>query len=131
MRFIRFLGLAASLLLPFSAGAADVVEGEAYFQRFCKQCHVPFPGDPLAAPKLNGVIGRPIAAADDYRYSDAFMARKEEGLVWTEQNLRDFLRDPREYIPGSIMVFEGVKRQSHRDNLIAYLRSLPAPEKTD
>lgn len=100
-------------------------EGAKIFKRFCKQCHVPFPGDPLAAPKLNGILGRPIADAPDYRYSEAFMAKKSEGFVWSEQNLRDYLRGPREFIPGSIMVFAGLKRASHRDDVVAFLRSLP------
>ncbi len=114
-------------LLAFSAAWADgdPESGAGIFKRFCKQCHVPIPGDPLAAPKLNGIIDRPVADAPDYRYSKAFRAKRDEGLIWTEQNLRDFLRDPRGYIPGSIMVFNGVKRASHRDDLIAYLRSLP------
>ncbi len=84
---------------------------------------MPFPGDPLAAPKLNGVLGRPIADSSDYRYSEAFMAKKAEGFMWTEQNLRDYLRNPRGFIPGSIMVFAGLKRSSHRDDVVAYLKS--------
>lgn len=119
------LALAIAVLPAAVQADGDVEEGGKIFKRFCKQCHVPFPGDPLAAPKLNGILDRPIAIFPDYRYSDAFMAKKEEGFVWTEQNLRDFLRSPRDFIPGSVMVFQGLKRASHRDDMIAYLKSLP------
>ena len=112
--------------LPALADGGDAAEGEKVFMRFCKQCHIPFPGDPLAAPKLNGIVGRPIADFPDYRYSDAFMAKKKEGFVWTEENLREYLRDPRGFIPGSIMVFNGLKRSSHRDDVMAFLKTLPA-----
>jgi len=118
----------ALLAAPALAEEGDAANGEKVFNRFCKQCHIPFPGDPLAAPKLNGILGSPIASAPNYRYSDAFMAKKAEGFVWTEQNLRDFLRSPREYIPGSIMVFQGLKRGSHRDDVMAFLKSLPVEE---
>jgi cytochrome c len=121
--------LSLSLLAtPALADQGDPEEGGKIFKRFCKQCHVPFPGDPLAAPKLNGVLGRPIADSSDYRYSEAFMAKKAEGFMWTEQNLRDYLRNPRGFIPGSIMVFAGLKRSSHRDDVVAYLKSLPVED---
>jgi cytochrome c len=114
------------LALPAGSalGAGDVEKGEAAFRKYCAQCHIPLPGDPLAAPKLNGVVGRPIAAAPNYRYSDPFLARKAEGMIWTEENLREFIRGPREFIPGTVMQFVGIKRGSMRDDLIAYLKSI-------
>ncbi len=118
--------LVSALALPLGAARADgdPVKGEKFFRQVCAQCHIPLPGDPLAAPKLNGIIGRPIAAKEDYRYSDAFMARKAEGMIWTEENLVAFVRDPRDFIPGTVMQFVGVKRGSARANLIAYLKSI-------
>ena len=126
---LRAAVLGLSLLAaPAMADDGDAANGEKVFKRFCKQCHVPFPGDPLAATKLNGVIGTPIASSPGYRYSDAFLAKREEGFIWTEQNLRDYLRSPREFIPGSIMVFAGLKRASYRDDVVAYIKSLPTSE---
>jgi cytochrome c len=116
------------LAVPAFAGEGDLVAGQKVFGRFCKQCHVPFPGDPLAAPKLNGILDADVASFPGYRYSDAFEAKKREGMVWTEENLRDFLRDPRGFIPGSIMVFQGLKRAKHRDDVIAYLKALPVED---
>lgn len=124
MRLILAACLATLLSLPAAAGEGDAASGEEIFMRFCKQCHIPIPGDPLTAPDLAGIVGRPVAAEEGYRYSDAFLARREEGMIWTEENLDAFLRHPRDFIPGSIMVFKGVRRGSHRDDLIAFLKAL-------
>lgn len=125
---LRHSARATFLLLALSAGPAlaqgDAVQGEADFRQYCAQCHIPLPGDPLAAPKLNGIVGKPVASSPDYRYSDAFLARKSEGMIWTEENLRKFIRDPREFIPGTVMQFVGIKRGSMRNDLIAYLKSI-------
>ncbi|MDF1720187.1 MAG: hypothetical protein P1U65_05910 [Minwuia sp.] len=127
--FIRHLSVSAlltlTLALPTGAAMADgdPVKGEKTFRKVCGQCHIPLPGDPLAAPNLVGVVGRPIASADGYRYSDAFLARKAESMIWTEENLYAFVRDPRGFIPGTVMQFVGVKRGSMRKDLIAYLKS--------
>ena len=45
-------------------------------------------------------------------------------MIWTEENLRDFIRGPRDFIPGTVMQFVGIKRGSMRDDLIAYLKSI-------
>ncbi len=127
--FIRHLSgpalLTTLLALPVAPALAegDPVKGEKAFRQVCAQCHIPVPGDPLAAPNLNGVVGRPIAAKEDYRYSDAFMARKAEGMIWTEENISDFVRDPRGFMPGTVMQFVGVKRSSMRADVSAYLKS--------
>lgn len=120
------LALLILTFVPFGAALADgdPAAGEKVYKQFCKRCHEPIPGDPLAAPSLKGIVDRPIAAAEDYRYSDAFLAKKAEGMIWDEQNLRDFMRHPRGFIPGSVMVFTGVKRAQHRDDLFAYLKGL-------
>ena len=125
---IRHAATMTLLALTLGAGpalaAGDPVEGEAAFRQYCAQCHIPLPGDPLAAPKLNGVIGRPVGTFPDYRYSDAFLARKAEGMMWTEDNVRNFIRGPRDFIPGTVMQFVGIKRSSMRNDLIAYLKSI-------
>lgn len=125
---LRHSARAMFLILALSGGSAlgagNVEKGESAFRKYCAQCHIPLPGDPLAAPKLDGVVGRPIASFADYRYSDAFLARRAEAMVWTEENLRDFIRGPRDFIPGTVMQFVGIKRGSMRDDLIAYLKSI-------
>lgn len=102
----------------------DAAAGAEAFQQYCKQCHVPVPGDPPAAPKLAGVVGRPVGSLASFRYSEAFQARHAQRMVWTEENLGKFIRAPRRYIPGTAMQFVGVSRGAIRDDIIAYLKTL-------
>ena len=48
------------------------------------------------------------------------------GIVWGEDTLEVYLQDPKKYIPGTKMVFAGLKKKQDRDNLIAYLKDATA-----
>ena len=51
---------------------------------------------------------------------------------WNYENLNAFLLKPKKYAKGTKMSFAGLKKDSDRANVIAYLRSLsdnPAPLK--
>lgn len=45
------------------------------------------------------------------------------GIVWDEQHLFAYLLDPKKYIPGTKMVFAGLKKPEERADLIAYLKA--------
>ena len=70
---------------------------------------------------MNGVIGRDIASVDDFKYSDAFLAKKEEGFVWDETTIGEYLAAPRDYIPGNKMSFAGLRKDEEISNVLAYL----------
>ena len=123
MRLIATTLLLSSFLLPCAALAADVDKGRKLFER-CAFCHDPLPKAPIAAPDLAGVFGRPAGSVPGYKYSDAMAAKHREGLVWTEENLHQFVRNPKGFVPGTVMPFKGLKRKSMRDDLFAYLRTL-------
>lgn len=72
-------------------------------------------------PVLNGVIGREIAAEPDFKYSEAFLAKKGEGFSWTEANSTGYLEDPKSFIPGNKMTFAGLRKPEEIANVIAYL----------
>lgn len=57
--------------------------------------------------------------AEGYAYS---AANKEKGVVWNEQTLFDYLLDPKKYIPGTKMVFAGLKKPGERADLIEYMK---------
>jgi len=102
----------------------DAAEGEKSFNK-CKACHQAGPDARNGAgPALKVVIGQPIASAEDFRYSPAFVAKKEEGFVWTEEELDQYLTNPRAYIPGNRMAFPGLRDDEERANVIAYLATL-------
>jgi cytochrome c len=49
---------------------------------------------------------------------------KQSHIVWDEQTLDSWLKNPRAFIPGNRMFFRGVPRQTHLQDLIAYLRQV-------
>jgi cytochrome c len=113
--------LASPVALVFAEG--NIAAGKTAF-RLCVQCHQVGPSARSGfAPQLNGIIGRPAAAAGDYKYSKAM---QQSGIVWTEDKLRAFLRDPGEVVPGTSMRFWGIGDQQKITDLLAYLRSFPA-----
>ena len=102
------------------AGAKDA--------RKCGACHSFDEGGPAKiGPPLWDVVGRDIAAADGFAYSEA-LAQKEG--AWDYQALDAFLAQPREWAPGTKMAFAGLRKPEERADIILYLRSLssdPAP----
>jgi cytochrome c len=104
---------------------SDPAAGEKVFNR-CKACHMIGEGAAnRVGPALNGVVGREIASAPDFKYSDAFLAKKAEGFTWTEENLASYLEDPKGFIPDNKMAFAGLRKPEEIANLIAYLATFP------
>ena len=115
------LGVLAVTAAPAFADG-DAEEGEKVFRK-CKACHMV--GDDAknrVGPQLNGVVGNEVASVEDFKYSDAFMAKKEEGMVWTEENIAAYLENPKDFIPGTRMTFPGLKKEEDREDVIAYLK---------
>jgi len=99
--------------------AADIAAGQAEFNK-CNICHsAEARGPNRVGPNLHGVFGRKAGAADKFAYSQAM---KQSGVVWDDDTLAKYLRNPREFIPGNKMAFPGVKDDKQMANLIAYLR---------
>ena len=116
---IKGAGTGAVLLLAFSIGtvaAADVEHGKALYQT-CSACHSERP-DALG-PSLKGVVGRKSAALEDFRYSNP-MTRAN--LVWDENNLRDYIKDPQAKVKGNRMPYGGLTDAKDVDDVIAYLK---------
>ena len=109
--------------------SAKPEDGAAAFKK-CAACHQVKKEAPSAvAPNMWGIVNRSKAAQADYAamYSDALKAK---GGEWTYESLALFLHQPRAYVPGTKMVFNGIKDPAEIAGLIAYLRTLadsPAP----
>jgi len=43
------------------------------------------------------------------------------GITWNKDTLFEYLENPKKYIPGTKMVFAGIKKPQERADLIAYL----------
>jgi cytochrome c len=61
-----------------------------------------------------------------YNYTDA---NKNSGIVWNEETFREYIKDPRAKIPGTKMVFAGIKSDNEITNLWAYLKQFDADGK--
>jgi cytochrome c len=109
-----------------SAGAAlaqDAAAGEKVFNQ-CRACHAVDQEQNRVGPHLIGVFGREAGSLESFdRYSDAM---KNADITWNEETIKEYLKDPRGYIPGNIMAFPGVKNEEDLDNLIAYLKEATA-----
>uniref|UniRef100_A0A1I7RXF5 Cytochrome c n=1 Tax=Bursaphelenchus xylophilus TaxID=6326 RepID=A0A1I7RXF5_BURXY len=45
----------------------------------------------------------------------------DKGVTWTKDTLFEYLADPKKYIPGTKMVFAGLKKEKERADLIKYI----------
>ena len=85
----------------------------------CRACHSLKQGEEhKVGPNLHRVIGAPAAHKPGYVYTDSL---KQSGVIWSRDNLSQFLADPYSLVPGTAMVFVGIERGSDRAALIAYL----------
>jgi len=117
---LRPIVLAALVLLAARpVGAADAAMGAKTFQK-CKLCHTTETGGRATlGPNLHDLFGREAGTAQGYNYSEAM---KNSGIVWNDDTLAHYLRDPKEAMPGNRMAFPGIKDDQEMANLLAYLK---------
>jgi cytochrome c len=88
----------------------------------CLSCHAIAADEPaLEGPTLWGVVGRRIASAADFEYSDAL--RRQEG-AWDRARLDRFLAAPQAFAPGTQMTLGGVRNAADRAAVIDFLETL-------
>ncbi|WP_313618776.1 cytochrome c family protein [Agrobacterium sp.] len=119
--FFAAVALIAGAAPALSEG--DSAKGEMVFKR-CSACHAVGEGAKnRVGPQLNGIIGRTAGTAPDYNYSNQMKEAGSNGLVWSADELRDFLSAPKKKIPGNKMASAGISKPADLDNLIAYIES--------
>ena len=112
-------GAALATAFAGAASAQDVAAGEKTFN-VCRACHEIGDGAKnLIGPVLNGVVGRKSGSYPGYGYSDA---NKNSGITWDEATLMEYLKNPRAKVPGTKMLFPGLKRDDDIVNVIAFLK---------
>lgn len=109
---------------PAFAQEGDPVNGEKVF-RACKSCHqVGADARNGVGPHLDGLFERKAGALEGFKYSSAMKRLGEEGLVWNDFTLDQYLEKPRAYVPGTRMSYRGMARKQDRIDVIAYLKAL-------
>lgn len=125
---MRSLALSVALVLgaPGIAAAQDAAAGERVFAQ-CRACHqIGESAKNAVGPLLNGLFGRKAGTIEGYSYSPA---NKNSGIVWDEATFRDYIKDPRAKIPGTKMIYAGLKDEKRVDDLVAFLKQYDATGK--
>jgi len=120
-------GLSALLLLTFFGSAiaqnSEFDAGEKLYRQ-CAACHqIGVTAGNAFGPQLNGVMERGAAALSDFDYSDAFVNSMAKDVKWNASSLSAFLESPLTNIPGTKMIFPGMKNEEDRLAVIVYLSS--------
>src|SRR3974390_1138248 len=123
IRSIVIAGVTALALATIARAEGDRAAGEQSFKK-CLACHSIGSGAKnKVGPQLNGLDSRKAGTAPDYSYSDA---NKNSGITWNKETFEKYITDPRAMIPGTKMIFPGIKNDKERDNLWAYISQFGA-----
>jgi cytochrome c len=122
MKYFIISVLTSSFLAGAAWAGGDATSGEQVFKK-CSMCHSAVDATNKIGPSLFGVVGRKAASVGGFAYSDGMKGFGANGAVWDEKTLDSYLADPRAFVPGNKMGFVGLKDQTARDNIIAYLKT--------
>ena len=127
----------AAAAAAFSNGAAfaqDAAKGEQVFKQ-CMTCHRIGPdAKNLIGPVLTGVIGRQSGTAPGFAYSTLNKSAGENGLVWSDDLIMQYLPDPNAFLKkfltdkgkpdlatGSTKMTFHLSDEQQRKDVIAYI----------
>ena len=111
----------------FPASAQDAAAGKTSFDK-CLACHAIGEGAKnKVGPELNGLNGRKSGTAEGYSYSEA---NKNSGITWSEAEFKDYIKDPKAKIPGTKMIFPGIKKETEASDLWAFIAQYDKDGKT-
>jgi len=106
-----------------TAYAQDLEKGEASFRK-CLPCHsIGDDAQNKIGPELNGLDGRHSGSVANFSYSDA---NKNSGIVWNADTFKEYIKDPRAKVPGTKMIFAGIKNEGEINDLWAYVSQFNA-----
>ncbi len=108
----------AASTVATAALAQDADAGKSSFNK-CMACHAIGEGAKnKVGPELNGLDGRKSGTVEGYSYSNA---NKNSGITWSKETFLEYIKDPKAKIPGTKMIFAGIKNENEANNLWAFL----------
>jgi cytochrome c len=114
------------LSLMAAAGSAyadgDAAIGERIYKK-CVACHSIVDAANRLGPSLFGIVDKKVGAAESYAYSAAFKTFASTGAVWDDKTLDAWIANPKAVVTGSKMAFVGLKKETERADLIAFLKT--------
>jgi cytochrome c len=126
MRTILIAAGCAAAVVASPALAQDPAAGERVFAQ-CRACHmIGENAQNRVGPPLNGLFGRQSGSMPGFRYSQA---NQNANITWSDETFTRYIRNPREVIPGTTMVFAGLRNDQQIADLIAYLKQFDATGK--
>jgi cytochrome c len=121
------LAVITSMATTSAALAQDVAAGKSSFNK-CMACHAIGEGAKnKVGPELNGIDGRKSGTAEGYSYTDA---NKNSGITWNKEQFLEYIKDPKAKIPGTKMIFAGIKNEKEANDLWAFLSQFDKDGKT-
>ncbi|MEL6505281.1 MAG: c-type cytochrome, partial [Pseudomonadota bacterium] len=123
-------GLMSSAAFADGHSGGDAEKGKKVFNK-CKSCHMVGEGAKnKVGPVLTGIIGRQAGSYPDMRYGKSLVEAGEKGLVWTEEEMFAYLKDPKKYLRAylddkkarSKMAYK-LRKEDDRRDVIAYLKT--------
>lgn len=116
--------------------AQDAAKGEQVFKQ-CLTCHRIGPdAKNMVGPVLTGIIGRQSGTAAGFAYSPLNKAAGDNGLVWTDDLVMQYLPDPNAFLKkfltdkgkadlatGSTKMAFKLANEQQRKDVIAYLNT--------
>lgn len=99
---------------------SELEKGKRIFAQ-CKACHqVSAEGRNMTGPNLYGVVGSAAGSVEGFNYSPAMA---NSGVIWTEEAISAYLENPRGFMPGNRMAFNGLRKEADRNAVIAYMKA--------
>ncbi|MCL4792654.1 MAG: hypothetical protein KJ040_11460 [Gammaproteobacteria bacterium] len=111
---------------PLAPIPAEELEAQKVAFTWCRFCHtLEKGGENRVGPNLYRIVGKPAAVAPHFVYSQAFIDARNNGLVWTPENLAAFIADTAGFVPHNRMRYPpmiGYELSAERDRqMLEYL----------